>query len=281
MKSQYDTHVPESLKSIQKWFGETIGHPIDENSCMTATTNAAQYIAPSPTLKPNQRIELYSQQYWWRLLDALQENFPFLTRLFGYTDFNASIGKPTLAQYPPTHWSLTMLGEQVPRWIDENYHENDRSLVLDAARIDWSMIHSFTARHHPSISIEQLQNLMTTPLYLQPHLHLFDLRGNLFSSRDKMIKEEGDYWMAHPFPEIEKSGSHTYVVYRNQNNHVSWLQLDKGDYFLLHQIQSGKTLQQACDHLAEDPELSKEATDRIALWSRRWILNNWITLQCP
>ena len=39
---------------------------------------ARDYIAPSATLRANERLELYHRQYWYRLLDSLAEDFPAL-----------------------------------------------------------------------------------------------------------------------------------------------------------------------------------------------------------
>ena len=36
---------------------------------------ANDLIAPSPTLQPVERLELYHRQYWYRLLDSIAEDF--------------------------------------------------------------------------------------------------------------------------------------------------------------------------------------------------------------
>ncbi|MCE5319184.1 MAG: DNA-binding domain-containing protein, partial [Parachlamydia sp.] len=151
----YDSKVPTPLKETQQWFGSIIARPVDGNSCMDPISpsgqpiqvEASQYIRPSPTLQPAQRIQIYNQQYWWRLLNALQESFPLVTRLFGCHDFNISIGMPYLQKYPPCHWTLNVLGDNLPAWVEEYYSDDDRKLIRDAALIDCAFCHSFTAAH--------------------------------------------------------------------------------------------------------------------------------------
>ena len=148
----YDEKVPLLLKREQQWFGSIIGRAIDEDSKMNPISpsgvlmeeEAAEHIAPSPTMRPAQRIQIYNQQYWWRLLNTLQESFPLVTRLFGYVDFNRIIGIPYLTKYPPRHWSLAMLGDRLSRWCLEEYQSEDRELVSQAAELDWAFSCCFT-----------------------------------------------------------------------------------------------------------------------------------------
>lgn len=105
----FDAKVPFKLKKTQLWFGSIIGRPIDEDSKMNPISPAGQpieieacdFIRPSPTLRPAQRIQIYNQQYWWRLLSSMHETFPLVTRLFGYHDFNKIIAIPYLVKFPP------------------------------------------------------------------------------------------------------------------------------------------------------------------------------------
>lgn len=149
----YDTKVPIKLKKIQHWFGSIIGRPIDEDSRMNPLSpsgnpmelEAYDFIKPSPTLRPAQRIQIYNQQYWWRLINHMHESFPLVIRLFGYHDFNRTIAIPYLVSYPPTHWSLNQLGDKLPQWVEEEYQADDKQLVYDAVRVDWAFSHSFVA----------------------------------------------------------------------------------------------------------------------------------------
>jgi hypothetical protein len=69
------------LKELQQWFSSVITSPLDK-----PIEGAERFVAPSPTLEPNERMRIYNQQYFWRLLNVLHKSYPFLTRLFGYTD---------------------------------------------------------------------------------------------------------------------------------------------------------------------------------------------------
>src|SRR5690606_39116743 len=125
------------LKELQYWFAEIISRPIDMDNKINPITpsgkpieeEAAKYIIPSSTLTPGQRMEIYNQQFYWRLLDILHETFPLLARLFGYRDFNEKLGFPYISTHLPDHWSLNQLGKRLPRWIEQHYHYMDKELV--------------------------------------------------------------------------------------------------------------------------------------------------------
>jgi hypothetical protein len=292
MPTKYDPTVPTSLKQTQKWFASIIARPIDENSSMMLISpkgqsmekEAKKYIAPSHSLKPHERIEIYNQQYWWRLLSVLQENFPLVTRLFGYSHFNAEIAFPYLIKYPPTHWSLNYLGEHLPRWIEEEYQANDVQLILNAAQVDWAFSASFIAKQHPHIDISHLpknQNiscLLKSKLYLQPHVALLELDYDLFPFREKMIKEEGDYWIDHDFPDLHKEKK-MFVLFRTRNNGISWNEITSGEFFLLKFFQQGISINKACEHLEKtDSKILEEASKNLHFWIQRWIIRHWLVM---
>jgi hypothetical protein len=271
----YDSHVPPVLCEIQKWFGEVIGTAINASSQMSlnqVSAKAADYIVPSKGLTPFQRTELYNQQYWWRLLSALQDNFPMLTRLFGPADFNESIGKRALTKYPPTHWSLSRLGEEVVHWIDEEYHHADRSLVLDSAKIDWYTTDSLTVKELPPLTLSKVSpELASKRLALQPHLHLLQLNANLFTLREELLTKDPDGWVGTPFPSIDKSGTHHYAIFRTPNLAVTWKSLHPKEYKILSALQAGSSLEEATD-LLEESEASL-----LAGWCQEWAMRKWLS----
>lgn len=291
----FDAKVPSELKSTLEWFGSIISRPIDEDSRMMPVSpsgvsmevEAALYISPSPTLKPAQRIQIYNQQYWWRLLSILHETFPLVTRLFGHFAFNQAIGIPYLDEHPPNHWLLSKLGDRLPQWIEEDYTAEDKLLVRDAAKIDLAHNLSFYAPHHSPVTLETLpvpgdiSSLLDKPLYLQPHIHLFELKSDLFHVRNEMIKEEPDYWIEHDFPTMprEKNPYH-FVLYRNKLNHIVYDSISPTAYQILLHFKKGSTIENVCQWLEnQDEQVSEEALKNLHFWFQEWILRQFMTTE--
>lgn len=287
----FDPTLPEKLKKTQQWFGSIISRPIDMNSKMNPVapsgrlmeTEARQFIRPGPKLKSHQRIEIYNQQYWWRLLSTLQEMFPLVTRLFGSFNFNQTIGIPYLVKYPPDHWSLNFLGNNLPQWVSEKYCEKDKQFVLDATKLDFAFSDVFLKKglvplNEKLINSGDLSQLLEEKLILQPYVHIFSLPYDLFSFRQAMIKEEdSDFWIDHDFPPLEK-GTYSFVLFRNHANDIAFEPISEAEYLFLKRFQVGSSIDQACDYLETHHENLMENID-LAKWFQKWTMRHWLSLQ--
>lgn len=288
----YDEKVPTALKELQEWFGTIIARPISLKSEMNPISpsgipmkeEAPRYIQPSPTLRPEQRIQIYNQQYWWRLLNVLHEIFPLATRLFGYREFNRRLGVPYLQAFPPNHWSLNFLGNRFIRWIESHYKGKDKTLLLQSAQIDLAFNDSFIAEDQSAISSESLPNpndisfLLTKKMSLPKSLYLFELDYDLFELRVEMLKQDPDYWVKHPFPKLKKGRKFYFVLYRNGSKLLNWKEISKGEWLLLSQFREGFTVDQACEWLELQEEgVQNEASENLHRWLQGWIILRWLT----
>lgn len=286
-------NVPPALKKEQQWFGSIIGRPIDEDSRMNPISpsgqpmeeEAALHIAPSPTLRPAQRIQIYNQQYWWRLLNTLHESFPLVTRLFGYFDFNRTVGIPYLTKYPPRHWSLSFLGDRLLQWCLEEYQAPDKDLIHHAIELDWAFAYSFIAPINPPLKAEQqaLQSgaeaILSNLLYLQPSVFLFELEHDLFKYRTDFLEHEPDHWMHHEFPVLDSIAPYYYILFRSQDSNISWKKLSKGEYLVLKRFQEGASIDGVCEWLEnQDEAIQQEAASHLQAWFQEWTRRGWLSL---
>lgn len=291
----FDSSTPQMLKQMQLWFAGIITQPIDQDNRLPPIApsgtpiekEAWDYIRPSPTLRPSQRIELYGQQYWWRLLNILQDFYPLVARLFGYHDFNRLIGIPYLSHYPPNHWSLNGLGDLLPVWIEQEYHESDKKLVLNAVEIDYAYHDNFLAKQLKPVDLQDLPNpedfayLLEQTLYLQPSVLLFfHLDYDLFTYRFEFLKHPVEYWTEHDFPPLNPTQT-PYVLFRNPHWASVWAPISLAEATLLNCFREGATLDEACSWLEEKPEICAEAEENLQQWIQGWIVKKWLSLEKP
>jgi hypothetical protein len=291
----YDVKVPESLKREQQWFGSIIGRPIDENSCMNPISpsgrsmeeEAAEHIQPSPTLRPAQRIQIYNQQYWWRLLNTLQESFPLLSRLFGFYDFNRSIAVPYLEKYPPRHWSLSFLGDRLLQWCQEDYHAKDKKLVLQAAELDYAFSDCFIVGEVAPITMEDIATekaalaILEKVIYLQRFVCLFEYEYDFFKYRIDFLEKNHDHWLENDFPPMDNSRPFYYALYRTKKNDISWKEITRGEFLILSLFQKGASVDDICEMLENQPDLYPEAAEKMQLWFHEWAQRGWLSLKNP
>ena len=276
--------VPPDLFSLQKWFGSIISRPISSNSEMMPLSpsgrplsqESEEHIRPNRKLTSQQRIEIYNQQYWWRLLSILHENFPTMTRLFGYADFNLSIGMPFLTKYPSRDWSLARLGDQLPLWVKQCYQAQDKELILAAAEVDWSYQELFFAQ--PPLDIVASPQLISKKLMLQPHLKIFKFPFDIFSLRAALLKEEVDLWLEKDFPPLKRDRHYFFALYRTNNYQIQYREIEEGQWEILHLLSLGKTIEEACDQLEmEGGDKAQHAQRGLGGWIQNWLNEKWIT----
>ncbi len=292
---KFDVKVPLELKKAQTWFGSIISRPIDVNSNMAPISpsgrpmeqEACDFINPSPTLRPAQRVQLYNQQYWWRLLKTMQDAYPTVTRLFGYYDFNESLAVPFLVKYCPNHWSLNNLGDRFPQWVKEDYTQDNHELVYNAACIDCGYNTSFFAPDEPPLASPQqleegLESLFEVPLTFQKHISLYQFPYHLFQFRDQFLLQEPEYWVDNDFPVLqhaEGQQKYSFVLFRDALNQIIYKQIDTIEYDLLKRFENGETLNGLCEWLEKqvtDETILTEAMSNLHIWLQRWIGFCWL-----
>ena len=84
---------PRNLNRIQQWMQSVITHPdgvvggIESDGARrqidVATENIEQVITPSQTLTSIERLEIYGNAYYARLLECLHDEYPALVHALG------------------------------------------------------------------------------------------------------------------------------------------------------------------------------------------------------
>ena len=95
-----------NLEQLQRTFFELIRQPLTSKDRMRTRTAegrsikalADELITPSAKLTSFERLELYSQGYWFRILETFDEDFPGLRAVVGKPRFDrlktSRVGRP-------------------------------------------------------------------------------------------------------------------------------------------------------------------------------------------
>jgi hypothetical protein len=291
-QTQFDETLPQKLKETQIWFAGILTQPLVNGfkipriapSGKKIELEAKNYITPGPVLKSHERIELYAQQYWWRLIKIMQDIYPFVTRLFGSVDFNSTLAAPYLHKYPPNDWSLNVLGRRFPQWLEDHYKAKDKQLVIDAAAVDNAFNESFLAANEIPLNDEipqsgDMNEIVDKKLQLQKHVHLFKLPYNIFLFRESMLKESADYWIEHDFPELPKGATFYRILYRTHHNDVAWAEIAPNEYQLLTLFQTGSSIEEVCEYLETQPEeVYQDSAENLGNWFQKWVALRLLSL---
>ncbi len=244
-----DHSCPTALLEMQHWFASVITAPIEESD----EANIPIYqnrlidemrlrIAPSPHLKSEERIGIYHQQYWWRLITIIQDLYPSLVRIFDYADFNLLIAEPYLLKCPPKDWFLSRIGAKLPQWVKKNYREKDSPLVYLLACLDHAYESLIFADPRPEITPSAIPQCANKTLYLQPSVALFELEADLFTFRAQLLKHPPTHWQIHDLPKITKSLNKTFFVLYRKKEENFYEEISEVEFQLLSRFQKGARL---------------------------------------
>jgi hypothetical protein len=149
------------LERIQRWLQAVITHP---GGVAEGTAGARQHLDVGPdqvervvtrsrALTGMERLAIYGNAYYARLLECLREEFPVLAHALGEELFDAfAVGY--LQKYPSRSYTLTRLAAQFPRYLAETRPAaadgEDPSagwpdFLVDLATLEWTVSEVFDA----------------------------------------------------------------------------------------------------------------------------------------
>ena len=173
-----------NLLDLQRRMAEDVRRPLTPNFGMQTVAEDGQstaakisaYIKPNAVLSSFERLEIYNRQYWFRVIDALSEDYPALRAIVGPKRFDALI-RAYLGENPSTSFTLRNLGKNLPAWLACHPELTRRhALAADAARVEWACVETFDGSALPPLTKPSaLLVSSATVLSLQPHLQLLRL----------------------------------------------------------------------------------------------------------
>jgi hypothetical protein len=123
-------------------------------------------------------LEIYNRQYWFRLIDAVSNDFPALNAMLGAKRFDALV-LAYIRENPSTSWTLRDLGGKLPDWLAGHPEFTGRRhlLAIDIARLEWAYVEAFDSKRVAPLCAEDIQELgPDAQITLQPHIQLLELQ---------------------------------------------------------------------------------------------------------
>ena len=277
-----------------------VTRPLDDNSMQSQWadgTDMARYaelfIKPNDRLSSFDRLEIYNQQYWWRILESFGEDFKGLRAVIGGDKFDA-LAEAYLVECGSTSWTLRNLGQHLLKFLAQHpeFTTPHTALALDIASIEWARAWTFDEPGDPP---PDTQYLAQTPphrlkLRLQPYLVLLELKYEAeklflrFRKRDASAAESTASNAINRAPRKRKETRITakpakepvYLVVHRQQNTVYYKRITAEAFALLQSLHAGKSLAAACDAaFVGKPFAPEDAAALIREWFAEWMELGW------
>jgi hypothetical protein len=231
-----------------------------------------QLIAPSSRMSGGQRLAVYHRGYFARLLDCMAGQFRVLKHALGEELFE-DFAREYLAVYPSETYTLGELGARFPQFLDETRPDQDAppeeretwpDFMIDLARLERA---AFVLFDGPGTE-NRLADLSATPdsaLQLAPCFALLSFRFPV-NSYYQAVYQGGNP----PLPPAQTS----FLAITRVNFQLAMFELNPLQYQFLSWLQQGRTVPEALQHLAAQPEPELEEATAQALWQlwrEKWV----------
>jgi hypothetical protein len=216
-------------------------------------------------LSANERIGIYTNAFFFRLLDCFAEDYPATLAVVGIDEFTAIV-KEYLLVYPSTEPSIFYADYYLPDFLAAHRSAGSWPFIADLARLERAILDSFIAADASPLGVDALRALPSNEwpgLALQTHPAVAIVRGEWRVAAILRAIEDGQEW------QISANEQARTLVWR-QNSQVYYRDLGLAESQALEALSQGTSFSSICETLAT----VTEAPEQVALIGRlfaRWL----------
>ncbi|MGH7194161.1 MAG: HvfC/BufC family peptide modification chaperone [Candidatus Saccharimonadales bacterium] len=280
-----------SLTAVQRWMQAVMMHPA--GVAAGADSEAAReidvgpdgieaIIRPSRQMASEERLAIYGNAYFTRLLECLRTIFPLVARTVGDAAFD-DLAMDYLQRYPSRSYTLDRLGDRFMDYLGESRPDLDADgrpteqwpdFLMDVARLDWEIDEVFDGpgvEGQALLTAEQLQAIEPASWPEARLVPVSCLRLLAFSY------PVNDYYTAlrqatgaEPPLEMPEPAA-TFVALTRRSFVVRRHPLSEAQYGMLGKLAAGEKLGEAIEWLASSADAGLDTLARdLQAWFRTW-----------
>lgn len=280
-----------NLLEFQRRVAGAVMSPL--NRSISAEAN--QLVKPNDRLTSTERLNIYHRQYWYRILDSFNEDFPGLCSILGERAFER-LSRAYLADCPSQSFTLRNLGSRLATWLTEHpeFAGQHFALAIDMIRLEWAHIDAFDSAERKALGPEDLLELgPELRLALQPYVRLLALRypvDDLRVQLNQHLNEHGAASNAVSRPArrhivrrfARLKPQPIFLAVHRVDFTVYYRRLDADEFRLLESFGEGQSIGQALDSALAGTEFEPaELQQKIQTWFANWAQLGWLSTHPP
>jgi len=278
------------LLELQRRMAGAVMAPLGAADRLTraAQADADGIIKPNGRLTSPERLQIYARSYWYRVLDALYDDFPGLRAILGARAFDR-LSRAYLAEMPSRSFTLRNLGSRLPEWLARHpeHAGGNPALAWDMARLEWAHVEAFDGPAETALGPEDLLELTPRMTFrLQPYISLLDLRypvDDLHLRVSELAEGHGEASNAVPRHKERRAVRRfslqpraIYLAVHRIDDSVYYRRMDAGEFHLLEALRAGKPVGEAIDSVFGESEVPlDELRGKIETWFHSWAEDGW------
>ena len=232
--------APRTLAALERWFQGEIVRPHERSAANLPAAAVPEVLSPSAALSADERMWIYRRMYYFRLVDALESDYPGVAHLTGHERFH-ELARSYFEAHPSRHYSLNLLGRSFAPFLAAETKVPRHKLLADVARLEWFMQEVFEAEESKRLSPAEVAALPPerwVDARLVPiaslRLGAFEYRANAIATA---VRQE------RPLPALARTPTWC-AIYRKE--WVVWrMDLDRLQFTVLSALVAGQTLAEA------------------------------------
>ena len=222
-------------------------------------------------LSAEARVDIYANMYFYRLLDALKEDFPATLAVLGGDNFH-NIVTGYLLEYPPTEPSLFYCGRHLAAWLRDHPIRDGAPFIADLAALERAVAEVFHGPDAVALEPDSLRAIAPADwpamkLGIHPSAQILALDWRV-SELLRAVEERRPWKPAQP-------GAVKVLVWRRKAR-VFHRDLERAEADALEAASRGVTFAEICDLVAANAG----DQDPVAAMNRllaRWLLDGLLT----
>jgi hypothetical protein len=230
----------------------------------------AQVVAGDDRLSAEERVDIYANMYFYRILDVLKEDFPATLAVLGAERFH-NLVTGYLIEYPPAHFSISFAGNHLADFMRDYPRREEFPFLADLARLERALIEVFHAADATPLDAQQMRAIApadwpSLKLTLHPANQILELQWNVASILNAVEHREE----LSPAARADIS----MLVWRNRNR-VYYRAIDAAERDALDAIAKGTTFAEICEMIARSVDEGDPASainQRLETWLRDGLL---------
>lgn len=233
-----------------------------------------QLTVGTDNLPAGERLAVYGDAYYLRLLEALEEDFPGLKGLVDEREFEA-LGRAYIDAYPSTNPSVRWFGRHLPRFLRDADGYRDRPELAEMAAFEWTQGEVMDAADSSAVDMEEFGSLPgeswpAMRFEFQDALRRLDLEWNVPGVRQAIREQEGE-----APPPLERSEPPVSWLFWRQNLEVHWRSIDDDECYALDAARGDAAFGEICEGLLERTH-DNQVPLRAAGYLKRWLTDGLI-----
>ncbi len=278
------TAAPQNLSTLQRWMQAVIQHPggvgvgvndaLAQGAISVGADRLPEVIVPSTKQTSAQRLQIYADAYFARLLEVLANEFPALKQSVGDELF-AGFALGYLHAHPSTTYTLGNLGARFPEYLAatrpprENAVPDWSDFLIDCCRLErlYAEVFDGPGPERTTLSLAHAvasftaETFTSARLQLAPWVHLIALQFPVHEFITAVRRGESPR-----FPDEAA----TWLVVSRRDYRVRRVPVSAAEFALLTEVRQGATIGDALTMLAGSPFATAVTPADIGRWFHNW-----------